>query len=321
MDDLWDRRRFLKRLGIIGAGTAGASAVGILAHEDGRGPSLPTQSPALIRDFRKGIDANPGLVAIGHGEAGAATLAAVEALGGMGAFVKPGETVAIKPNVAWDRTPPQAANTHPAVVAALVSMCLKVGAKSVVVTDNTCNEAKRCFTRSGIWKATEDAGGKVVLPDEHRFELIDLGGVLGRCPVLMPAAAADRLINVAVAKHHNLAKFTGAMKNMYGMIGGRRNLHHQRIDDSIVGLTAAFPATLSVVDASRVLFRNGPQGGDLGDTRQVGQVIASMDPVAADAYACTLIDLSPSDLPYLEMAARRGIGIADPGGVERREVR
>ena len=246
--------------------------------------------------------------------------AALAALGGMGAFVKPGETVAVKPNIGWDRTPAQAANTNPAVVAALVSMCLEAGAKEVVVTDNSCNEAKRCFTRSGIWKAAEAAGAKVVLPEPHRFESSDLGGALGSIPVLMPAAGADRLINVAVAKNHNLARFTGAMKNLYGMMGGRRNRYHQQIDTSIVDLTASFLPTLSVVDASRVLLRNGPQGGDLNDTRAVGQIVASMDPVAVDAYACTLIDLSPSDLPYLAAAAGLGLGIADPEGIVKREV-
>jgi uncharacterized protein (DUF362 family) len=320
MDDYWDRRRFLKRIGILGAGAASVSTIGILAHDKGRDEQRVVEHQKKIRDFRQGVDASRSIVAVGKGDPSAATRAAIDALGGIGAFVKKGETVAIKPNVAWDRTPAQAANTNPIVVATLVSLCLNAGAKQVIVTDNTCNDAKRCFTRSGIWKATEDAGGKIILPDDHRFDLLDLGGVLGTIPVLMPAVEVDRLINVAIAKHHGLAKFTGAMKNLYGIIGGRRNRHHQQIDDSICDLAAAFPATLSLVDATRVLLRNGPQGGDLNDTRLVGQVIASIDPVAADAYACTLIDLSPKDLPYLAMAARAGIGIADPNAVEKREV-
>jgi uncharacterized protein (DUF362 family) len=320
VDEYWERRRFLKRLCILGAGAVGISAAGVLVRDRGRDEPLPGQLKRWQRDFRSGVTADRSVVAVGKGAPTTATRAAVNALGGMGAFVKKGETVAIKPNIGWDRIPTQAANTHPEVVAALVSLCLEAGASKVIVTDNSCNEAKRCFTRSGIWKAAEQAGATIILPDEHRFSQQNLGGVLGTIPVLMPAVDADRLINAAVAKHHGLAKFTGAMKNLYGVIGGRRNRHHQQIDQSIVDLTSVFYPTLSIVDATRVLLRNGPQGGDLNDTREIGQVIASMDPIAADAYACTLIDVSPEDLPYLSMAQGFGLGSFDPNVIKKVEV-
>ena len=320
VDEHWDRRQFLKRLGILGVGGAGISAVTISAHDKGRDEPRPKSQLAPMPNYRKGLEPLPTLVAVGKGAPEKAVRASIEALGGMTAFVKRGEKVVIKPNIAWDRTPAQAANTHPEVVAALVTLCKDAGAARVTVVDNTCNEAKRCYTRSGIWKAAEAAGAEVVLPEEHRFEVRRLGGVLGKVPVLRPLLEADRLINAAVAKHHGLAKFTGAMKNLYGVIGGRRNRHHQQIDESIVALTEAFLPTLSIVDATRVLLRNGPQGGDLGDTLAVGAVAASTDPVALDAYACTLIGVSPDELPYLAMASRRKLGVSDPTAFEKREV-
>jgi uncharacterized protein (DUF362 family) len=109
------------------------------------------------------------------------------------------------------------------------------------------------------------------------------------------------------------------MKNLYGVIGGRRNRHHQRIDDSIVDLATAIRATLSIVDATRVLIRNGPQGGDLSDTKEVGEVIMSVDPIRVDAYACKHIGLAPADLPYLAMGEDRGLGRIDADGVPRPE--
>jgi uncharacterized protein (DUF362 family) len=319
MSTEWDRRGFLKRLGLASAGVAGSTAVGLMALEPLPKPATSEPGSPQKYDFKKGLPVAAPLLAIGRGDPSSATRASIDALGGMARFVKRGETVAIKPNVAWDRTPVQAANTHPMVVATLVELCLTAGAGQVIVTDNTCNDAERCFTRSGIWKAAEGAGAKVVLPAEHRFGRRLLGGVLGSVPVLLPVVEADRLINVAIAKHHGLSGFTGAMKNLYGIIGGRRNRHHQDINASIVDLAAAFQATLSLVDATRVLLRNGPQGGDLSDTKAIGEVIASTDPVAADAYACTLIGRSPADLPYLAAATRQGIGSADPAAVERRE--
>jgi uncharacterized protein (DUF362 family) len=74
------------------------------------------------------------------------------------------------------------------------------------------------------------------------------------------------------------------------------------------------------MDATRVLLRNGPQGGDIGDTEEVGRVIASVDPVAADAHACGFVHIAPADLPYLALAAARGLGAADPGRVSLREI-
>ena len=319
MNDIWDRRRFIKRMGIAGAGAAGAGAIGVFARDDGVRETTKQAAVQSLPDFTKGIGAGPSDFFIGRGEPATATDEAIRGLGGMSRFVKAGETVVIKPNVAWDRTPLQAANTNPLVVAALIDACLRAGAKRVVVTDNSCNDARRCFTRSGIWKAVENAGGEVVLPDEHRFVLRDLGGVLGEVPVLSPVIEADRFINVAIAKHHSLAKFTGAMKNLYGVIGGRRNRHHQRIDDSIADLATAIRATLSVVDATRVLLRNGPQGGDLSDTKAVGEVIAALNPVAVDAYACTLIGLTPGELSYLTIGEERGLGRIDSGAVDPEE--
>ncbi len=318
MEDQFDRRRFLKRLGFVGAGIAGSSAVGLLARDRGRHEPVPVQRVAGAFDFSKGLEPGRPAIALGKGDPVAATRAAVEALGGMKRFVRPGERVVIKPNVGWDRTPLQAANTNPQVVGTLVALCREAGASKVVVTDNTCNEAKRCFTRSGIWKAVEDAGGEIVLAADHRFQRRDLGGVLGNIPVLSSVVEADRLINVAIAKHHGLSKFTGAMKNLYGVIGGRRNRHHQKVDHSIADLAGAFRATLTLVDATRVLLRNGPSGGDIGDTKAVGQVVASTDPVAVDAYACTLIGLTPKDLPYLAMGEKRGLGTTQLDALEKR---
>ncbi|MCP4604959.1 MAG: DUF362 domain-containing protein [Proteobacteria bacterium] len=321
MNDHWDRRRFLKRLGVFGVSITGASAVGLLARNRGRDEPLVLRRPGHVRNFRTGLEDSGSVLAIGRGDATTATRAAINTLGGIERFIRPGDNVVIKPNIGWDRTPIQAANTNPGVVATLIELCLKARAASVVVTDNPCNEARRSFTRSGIWKAVEEAGGRIVLPANHRFKSYNLGGViLRRMPVLAPAIRADRFINVPVAKHHGLSGFTGGMKNLYGVLGGRRNRLHQKIDESIADLANFIRPTLTVMDATRVLLRNGPQGGNVADTKEVGEVIASQDQVAVDAYSCGLIGLSPADLPYLELAQGRGLGTADLAKIERRET-
>jgi uncharacterized protein (DUF362 family) len=317
----FDRRHFIKRASICGAGIIGASAIGFIARDKGRDEPRPKERALQVRDYRTGLDGENPILAISHGDPVSATRGAIEALGGIKRFIRPKESVVIKPNVGWDRITIQAANTHPVVVATIVTLCKEAGASRIIVTDNPCNDARRCFTRSGIWKAAEEAGAEVILPAAHRFRPYDLGGViLGRMPVLAAAVGADRFINVPIAKHHGLSGFTGAMKNLYGVLGGRRNRLHQKIDDSIDDLADFIRATLTVMDATRVLVRNGPQGGDVADTLALNQVIASEDPVAVDAYGCGLIGLSPTDLPYLSKGEERGLGIADTARIERREV-
>jgi uncharacterized protein (DUF362 family) len=214
-----------------------------------------------------------------------------------------------------------AANTSPDVVAAVVELAWESGAKRVVVADGSCNDPHRCFQRSGIWKRAHALGAEVVLPAEHRFRRMRLKGeVLDEWPIFTTLVEADKVINVPVAKHHNLAKFTAAMKNWYGVLGGRRNRLHQSIDLSIADLATFMRPTLTVIDAMRVLIRNGPQGGNIDDTRIMNTVLASVDQVAADAYACTFIGQKAENLPYLAMAEARGIGTTKLENLIVREV-
>jgi uncharacterized protein (DUF362 family) len=132
--------------------------------------------------------------------------------------------------------------------------------------------------------------------------------VLDLWPVYTPILNADKVINAPVAKHHNLSKYTAAMKNWYGLLGGRRNRLHQNIDVSIADLASFMRPTLTVVDATRVLIRNGPQGGNIDDARDMHQVVASLDQVAADAYGATLIGEKPERVGYLALGQSRGLG-------------
>ena len=137
---------------------------------------------------------------------------AIEELGGMRRFVSRADIVLVKPNIAWDRTPEQAANTNPAVVAEVVQQCLNAGAKRVIVTDVSCNEPQRCFERSGIAEAARRAGAEIILPDPARFKDVDLeGSILRNWPVFDPFLNADKIINIPIAKHHSL---TGATLGM-----------------------------------------------------------------------------------------------------------
>ncbi|MBW2690907.1 MAG: DUF362 domain-containing protein [Deltaproteobacteria bacterium] len=122
---------------------------------------------------------------------------------------------------------------------------------------------------------------------------------------------ADRLINVPIAKHHSISKLTLGMKNLMGVIGGNRGRMHSNIAESLTDISSVIHSDLTVVDATRILVANGPQGGRLKDVRHTETLIASPDIVAADAYAVTLFNLKPEDIPTLVSAANRGLGVMD----------
>jgi len=310
-------------LGVLGAAAVGARAV----WDKGGFDVARLSATRQVRDYRiVARDAEHAELAIARAapkEAGddsphptatpeALVRRAVGAMGGMVRFVSRGDVVVVKPNIGWDRMPIHAANTNPEVVAAVIRLAFEAGAKKVVVADGSCNDPNRCFQRSGIWRASYELGAQVVLPQEHRYRTMRVkGDVLDEWPIFTTLVDADKVINVPVAKHHNLAKYTAAMKNWYGVLGGRRNRLHQNIDTSIADLATFMRPTLVVVDAWRVLMRNGPQGGNVDDARDMHTVIATVDQVAADAYGCTLIGQKPENLPYLAMGVQRGLGTSD----------
>lgn len=304
------RREMLLWAGRTALASASLAAVGAALWRPPVAPSRGLVGASGTRDFSVVGAEHPVLVvAKSSGIARELVGRAIEGLGGMGRFVARGDVVAVKPNIGWDRTPAQAANTNPEVVAEVVRLAFEAGARRVVVTDASCNEARRSFQRSGIWKAAHDLGAEVVLPASHRFRKHRLRGeVLDEWPIYTPLLEADKLINVPVAKHHNLSHYTGAMKNWYGVLGGRRNRLHQNIHVSIADLATFLRPSLTVLDATRVLFRNGPQGGNLSDVRIVNQVIASTDQVMADAYGATLLGVPLARVAYLGMGLERGLG-------------
>jgi uncharacterized protein (DUF362 family) len=283
-----DRRAFLLR--VLRLGGASAATLGLGAYLAGRS-RRPQEEAAAAVELDHRVADRPDLPEMAVVQGATATPAelvrrAISDMGGMLRFVRAGETVVIKPNVAWDRLPEQAATTNPEMVAEMVRLCKAAGAGSVIVTDVTCNEAEACFERSGIAAAARAAGAEVVLPQPRFFTRVDLkGSTLGEWPVLEPFLDADKLINLPIAKHHSLTGVTLGMKNWYGLIGGDRNRLHQRIHESIADLTQFAKPTLTVLDAYRVLMRSGPTGGSVDDVEQKNTVIASVDPVAIDAYA------------------------------------
>ncbi len=238
---------------------------------------------------------------------------AIDSLGGMSQFVKKGQTVLLKPNIGWDRSPEQAANTNPEALAQVIKLCLAAGAKRVRVLDRTCHEARRCYEHSGIEKAAVAAGAQVRHIVDSRFTdvAIPQGELIKSWKFYQDALEADVIINMPIAKDHGISRVTLGFKNIMGLLGGQRGALHNKFMTKIVDINMAIKPALTIIDAWRILVRNGPTGGNLADVVEKQTIIAGADRVAVDAYAMSLFDINPMQVEYLQTASKRGLGELD----------
>jgi uncharacterized protein (DUF362 family) len=265
--------------------------------------------------------ARPDLV-VAHGASPEKIVkAALDAMGGIKEFISRGDIVVVKPNIGWDRMPEQAGNTNPEVVAAVVKLCFEAGAKKVKVFDRPVNDPRRCYVQSGIMSAAKALGADVDYMDERKFKDMDIKGVaLKSWPLYSDVFDADKVISIPIAKHHGLAKLTMSMKNWMGVMGGSRRQIHQKLDESLVDLSMKIKPTLTILDAVRILTANGPQGGSLADVKKLDTVIVGVDPVAIDSYGATLFGMKGSDLGYVTIGHKLGLGQMDLNKVRIRKV-
>ncbi|MGZ9265430.1 MAG: DUF362 domain-containing protein [Candidatus Deferrimicrobiaceae bacterium] len=321
-----DRRRFLKYLGAT-TGTAMAWGAGLVA---GRAGLLAGPFGSFLREAAAAEASSQVAVASGASPSDNVRRA-VDALGGIRTFISRGDVVVLKPNIGWDRTPEQAANTDPGVVIAVAELCLSAGAKEVRVFDRTCNEPRRCYASSGIQQAVETYARKhhagdslrVYHVEDRKFQRTEIPGaiLLRQWDLYRDALEADKIINVPVAKHHSLATITLGLKNMMGVMGGNRGQIHFRLPECLVDLNQRIRTRLTVIDATRILLRNGPSGGNLEDVRNVGKIFASGDIVAADVVAAqALFGLKGGEVAHIRMSGEAGIGVSDPGRIRVTEV-
>jgi len=311
----FNRRKFLARTAKAGLSIATAAAVSYWAYDrQGPGPSDEADQSAGLADFS--VPDQPGrTMSIVKGDNRKQTVRkAIDLLGGIGRFVKKGETVAIKPNVAFALAPMLGATAQPELVAEVVELCYKAGARKVYVTDNPINDPASCFTLSGIAKAASQAGAKIVLPKKHLFAPTTVAGtkLIRNFPVFSkPFERADKLIGITPIKDHQRAGASMTMKNWYGLLGEGRNVFHQDINTIIAELAVMVKPTLVILDGTEVMVTNGPTGGSLSDLKRQNTLIASCDQVAADTYGASLLELAPKDLPYLAKAQQAGVGTTD----------
>ena len=244
-----------------------------------------------------------------------------EAAGGIGQFISKGDVVAIKPNISWGRPPKMAATTNPEVLQAVIELCQEAGAKKVRIADNTIDDAKFCFSVTGAADVSKKTGAELINPDSSLMREMNLqGDRLATWPVFLPLVEADKVINLPVAKDHILSSLTLGMKNWFGAIGGRRGSLHRDIHPNIVDLAQFFKPSVTLIDATRIMTKNGPSGGSTSDVAPKNTLILSDDPVAADSKAALLFGKQPKNIGYIRLAKKRGLGTSDFSMLRQKKV-
>jgi uncharacterized protein (DUF362 family) len=300
------RRDFLRTGAMMGAGAA------ISLNFDKLQAALQTNTLA--------VEAVPDLVAVMGGEPEAMLDKALEALGGIGHFVKKGQKIVIKPNIGWDRTPERAGNTNPQLIGALTKKCLEAGASKVTVFDHTCDDWKKCYASSGIESAVKAAGGVVVPGNDAKYYSQEVplpkGISLKSIKVHDALIEADAWINVPILKNHGGAKLSCAMKNLMGIVWDRRFFHSNDLQQCIADVcTWNKKPVLNIVDSYRLLFQNGPQGKSEADVATVKSLIASKDIVAIDTAALQFFNqvkkLELAAVKHIELGQSHQLGSTD----------
>lgn len=311
-----NRKEFLQTLGVAGTAFAAGTfdALDVFAQTEAKGGPVD-------------------LVAVMGGEPDVMLNKAIEELGGIGRFVKKGQKIVVKPNIAWDQPPQVAANTNPELVARLVRMILDAGAAEVVVFDSPCDNWTNTYKRSGIAEAVEKAGGKMVSGDPHaegNFETVKLPNALKLKEVQMHKAvlACDAWFNVPVLKHHNGALITIAMKNCMGLVSKKSQQACHRIDlhQCIADIcTWEKKPVLNVIDAYRIMKQNGPRGRSEADSVLVKALLASPDIIAADTASTKLAqqftNVALESVGHILHGQKHGLGTTDIEKLNVRRVR
>jgi uncharacterized protein (DUF362 family) len=301
------RRRFLECSALLGAGAVMTA-----------GPVGCAMRGTAAKTAARDVAYLPHLAVAKGGEPGANCLAAVAALGGFARFVGPGQRVVIKPNPVGTSQPDQAINTHPEMVGAVTRACLQAGAREVVVLSF---DSLQNMEANGTAAAVRDAGGTLKAlngREEFREVLAPRGRILGRELVAIDVLDSDVFINMPIAKHHAGSEVTFAMKNLMGINFDRMRFHRTDLQQCIAELAAVVRHDLVILDANHVLLSNGPIGP--GEVATPGEVVASVDPVAIDAFACRYLNRRPETIGHIRSAHELGVGEIDLARLRIQEV-
>lgn len=248
----------------------------------------------------------------------ASLLRLLEPLGGMAAFVRPGERVLLKPNMLSAKSPELAVTTHPEILRAVIELVQAAGGIVLVGDSPGIGSARAVARKSGMLAVIEASGAELVEFSEVRE--VSGRGFFKRFEIAVPYLQAERIINLPKLKTHEMMTLTCGVKNLFGAVVGAAKpaWHLQAGEDRnlfarmLLELYQLRPPDLTIVDAIVAMEGAGPGSGD---PCQVGLLLAGVNPLAVDLIAAEIAGI-PKRLLYVEREAER-LGLA---GADRATV-
>lgn len=232
-------------------------------------------------------------------------------LGGMSAFVKPGQKVLLKVNLLMKKRPEEAVTTHPSVVEAVVRLVQEAGGIPIIGDSPggpyTVSALQAIYARSGLREVAKRTGA-ILNEDVGQTTIQYPEGKLAKSLIVTNCVLdADVVIPLSKLKTHGMMTFTGAVKILFGVIPGllKAEYHLKMFKvhdfaDLLVDIATWVRPTLSIMDGVVGMEGDGPSAGK---PRNIGALILSTDPFALDVVATELIGLKPENVPTI-MAAR-----------------
>ncbi|MDP2719691.1 MAG: DUF362 domain-containing protein [Dehalococcoidia bacterium] len=244
---------------------------------------------------------------------------AVSFTGGIGASVKSGQTVLLKPNLLRLSAPDEAVVTHPNVVGAVARILIDHGAK-VIIGDSPGGPFTRFFlekmySRTGLDKVARDTGA-VLNFNTKTDQVSNINGkLIKRFDIIKAALEVDAVINLPKLKNHGSMRLTGAIKNSFGLVPGlTKSGYHAKLVNAdnfgqmLLDLLFMVKPTLNIMDAVVGMEGNGPAAGN---PRHIGVLIASRDAIAVDSIAARITGVKNDEIPVLRLAEQQNIPSAN----------
>lgn len=232
-----------------------------------------------------------------------------------------GKTVLVKPNMLSPKKPEAAICTHPAVVGAVVKAFTARGARVIAGESPATANSTAAAKIVGTYDAVINNGGEWIPFDESITVDCPDARIMKQFQFARAFSEADVIVSVAKLKTHQLMSYTGAMKNLFGMMVGlkKAQMHFiypdkKSFSDFLVDLNIACKAQYAVMDA--IVGMEGPGGPGNGDPVQLGFLSASSNILALDWICSKAVGYNPHNVMYLEAALNRGVWLEDEADIE-----
>lgn len=212
--------------------------------------------------------------------------------------------VLVKPNMCMAKYVPGAV-TSPLLIYSLVKL-LRETADDVIVgeSDGYNYQCSLAFKKTGMGKAVEKAGGRVLNLSQDKLVQINFASSKVR-RLFLPKTLfeVDSIINVPVLKTHEFTLYSGAMKNLFGLIPDKKRIFlHPYLDEVLFKLWELAKPKVTIMDALTAMEKNGPTRGS---PVKMNLILASKCPLALDLVATEIIGLNWREISHLNYIVKR----------------